>query len=129
MGSFTTTLCIPTTALPPDYVRLVNSRYPDDPPLGPTDTLDDVMVEVDYTEGWYDPGRTWGPPENCEPPSGEAPEILKVVLQDEGYEPTDLLKLLPDKMIEALSDEAWEHQQAREQDYEPDYDPDPYPYD
>jgi hypothetical protein len=127
MNSFETRLCIPTTALPVEYVRLVNSRYPDTP-LGPTDTLDDVEVEVDYKPGWFKPGRYYGPPESCYEDEGEYPEILKVVLHDPDYPSTDLLKLLPEAMVESLQTEAWDHQRNTEQDYEPDYDQDPEPY-
>jgi hypothetical protein len=130
MGTFTTTLCIPTACLPPDFVRLVNSRYPDCEPLGPTDTVDDVAVEVDFKEGWYDPGRCYGPPENCYPPEGEDPEILSVRLSEEGYPTTEIIKALDQANLDRLVNEANEVQRDAERygyDDEPmDYDDGPY---
>lgn len=129
MSSFTTTLCIPTTALPVEFVRLVNSRYPDCDPLGPTDTVDDVEVEVDYKGGWFKAGRYSGPFEDCYEDEGENPEILSVTLQDPEFEHTNVLASLPEGLVAALVTEAWDHQQGADQDHgEPDYDPEPVDY-
>jgi hypothetical protein len=127
LSSFTTTLCIPTTALSPDYVRLVNSRFPDCDPLGPTDTVDDVEVEVEYSPGWFQAGRYSGPPDSCYPDEGEDPVIESVVIQDPDFEHANILADLPAKLVEALVTEAWDHQKGSEQDHydEPDYDPEP----
>jgi hypothetical protein len=131
MSSFETTLCIPAHLLPAEFIRLFNGRGPDGCALGPTDTADDVLVEVDYRGGWFKPGRYHGKPENCYPDEGENPEILSVVLQDEEYkERTDLVNVLPANMLRDLEEQAWGHQQETERDhYNEDGGDDPYePY-
>lgn len=126
MGSFTTKLHIPTLILPPDFIRVLNERYPDCEPLGPKDTVDDLTVEVTYGEGWYQPARFGGPPDSWAPDDGESPTILSVMVQDESYPAFEVCKSLSEKLIDKLEGEAWAHQEriAREApDFEP---PDPF---
>lgn len=40
---------------------------------------DETEVEVIYTITDYDPGVSWGPPENCYPPEGGEVEIIRVM--------------------------------------------------
>lgn len=54
----------------------------------------DVSLEVESDDGeityridasgWYDPGRTWGPPDQCYPPEGELEIIRCIRLDDDG---------------------------------------------
>ena len=43
---------------------------------------DDVVVEVEFEATPYDPGNTYGLPENCYPPEGGEIEIIKCLLAD-----------------------------------------------
>jgi hypothetical protein len=84
---------------------------------------DDVAVTVEYTPGWFTPGRYSGPPEDCFPDEGEDPEIVKVVRQDTK---ADVRDSLTREQLDRLVEQAIEHQSACDRDYpdEPDYDPD-----
>jgi hypothetical protein len=126
VSSFHTTISIPTLALPADYVRMVNAEHPDAPPLGPTDEVPDVEVEVTYKEGWFTPGRYHGAPENCYPDEGEDPTIEGVILDVDGIPKQDILKALPDEILKVLIDQAWDNQKAQDFDGHDDY-PDDMP--
>ena len=43
---------------------------------------DDTAVNVEFTATPYDPGCTYGPPENCYPPEGGEVEIGECTLAD-----------------------------------------------
>ena len=72
----------------------------------------DVYVEA-TAHGYYDPGRTYGPPENCYPPEGEM-DILSLkssVMDSDGQEITDPVEIqrVLDALPEGLIDDAlWE---------------------
>jgi hypothetical protein len=39
---------------------------------------DDTELSIEYTQTPYDPGRTYGPPEDCYPPEGGDVEIINI---------------------------------------------------
>lgn len=119
MNTFTMQLCIPATCLPVAYVRALNAKHPECPPIEAGDTVDDVNVNVDYKSGWFKPGRISGPPDSCYPDEGEDPEIVSVVIDDDGFKSGNILEMLPEKLIDKLVSGAWEHQNGQES-YEPD---------
>lgn len=125
LGNFTTTLCIPTVLLPADYVRYVNERDHDEPPLGPNDEMPEVNVRVLYKEGWYDAGRCTGPIETSYPPDGEDPEIMAVEIVDDYGQVIDLVADLSEKLLQKLRDQAFDHQSGGDRDDEPDYGDEP----
>lgn len=48
---------------------------------------DDTEISIEYTQTPYDPGRTYGPPEDCYPPEGGEVEIEKVsIIAEDGSE-------------------------------------------
>jgi hypothetical protein len=62
-----------------------------------TVTLNGIHYFVEYgIEGWCssDPGKTWGPPEDCYPPESESEvtrvTVNKVTHNEEGYPVTNL---------------------------------------
>jgi hypothetical protein len=44
----------------------------------------DISLDVEYEVAAYDPGNSYGPPENCEPPSGGEITELIVAAADTG---------------------------------------------
>mgnify|MGYP000582560309 CR=1 FL=1 len=66
----------------------------------------EVPVEVDY-DATYDPGRSYGPPENCYPPESEM-TINSIVPVTEW--PTGItLDMASAKQLEQMEQEVWEH--------------------
>jgi len=64
---------------------------------------EDAVVSFDYYPG--DPGRTYGPPENCYPPEPDEIEILSVKINDEEVELTeDELEKLEDRIYNDAGD-------------------------
>lgn len=61
------------------------------PSITHTITRDDdtFTLDVEYEVAAYDPGNSWGPPEDCEPPSGGEITSLDVYKGDEKFELTD----------------------------------------
>lgn len=57
-------------------------------------------LEITY-EGYYDPGKTYGPPEDCYPPEGEITIKSVTFASGQPFEPTP-------KQEEALLDLCWE---------------------
>lgn len=43
---------------------------------------EDIDLEIEYSVAAYDPGNTWGLPEDCEPPSGGDIEELEITTVD-----------------------------------------------
>jgi len=123
MGSFTTHISVQASLLPTSYVRFLNAQIDEgDEPYGPNDPVDDVEVEVEYNEGWYQAGCRSGHPDNWTPDEGEDPEILSVVIVHEEWEPgenehTDLDRLLPAATDRQLVQEANEDQRLAVEDY------------
>lgn len=74
----------------------------------------EVDVVVEY-KGYYDPGKLYGPPENCYPPEGEV-EVLAI----RGIDKADI----PLAEFKRLEDLMWEHLFDFEEDYDIDVDVD-----
>jgi len=120
MGTFTTLLSVQACLLPTNYVRFLNEQH-DDEPHAPTDPVDDVEVEVEYNEGWYQAGNRSGHPDSWEPDSGEDAEITDVGIthgewQKEGDD-GDLLGVLTVAQEANLVREANEDQEQAERNY------------
>ena len=116
MGTFTTLLSVQACLLPANYIRFLQAQYPNDEPYKPTDLVDDVEVEVEYNEGWFQAGNRSGHPDNWEPDSGEDPEITDVGIthgewQQEGDD-GDLFGALTPEQETRLVHEANEDQRA-----------------
>lgn len=48
--------------------------------------IDDVKYEVEFNyKGWYNPGCTYGPPENCYPPEGETEYTITQITPLAGF--------------------------------------------
>lgn len=47
---------------------------------------DDIELDVEYSTSAYDPGNTYGLPEDCEPPSGGEIEEMTITLAGENAE-------------------------------------------
>lgn len=101
--------------LPIAYVNLVAAACGE--PFDPEDEIPDIEVSVEFTPGWFTPGRLSGPPENCYPDEGESPEIIKVTILEGDH---DITADCTPEEIQRLEDEAWESQQESDDDYYPD---------
>jgi len=61
---------------------------------------------IDFTSsGYYDPGCTYGPPENCYPPEGEAEEELDEAYLQEGSIIKSLSRETENKLFELYAEE------------------------
>ena len=58
---------------------------------------EDIELDIEYSLSPYDPGSSWGPPENCDPPSGGDVEELTAYFDGKPFE----LKPDEDERIEA----------------------------
>ena len=47
------------------------------------------ILEIDYITSPYDPGRTYGPPEDCYPPEGGEIEEIDITCNGKPFELTD----------------------------------------
>ena len=66
----------------------------------------EIPVEVDY-DATYDPGRSYGPPENCYPPESEM--TINSIVWPAGI----TLDMASDNQLEKMEQEAWEHYDTR----------------
>lgn len=94
---------------------------------------DDTSFTLDIafrSSGYYDPGKTYGPPENCYPPEGEDERLIdgQVVVSFVDAEKTKKLsKEASDELFSQFEDEI-QKKELGDWDDEPDYEPD-YDYD
>jgi hypothetical protein len=63
---------------------------------------DDIEYRVEGTYTPEDPGRVYGPPENCYPPEPDSFEI------DHGYYADSPDRLIPDDLVDTLTEKARE---------------------
>lgn len=57
--------------------------------VSPTMGSEDYLLDLDYDVAPYDPGNSYGPPENCAPPSGGEIERLDITCEGKPFEVTD----------------------------------------
>lgn len=50
---------------------------------------EDIDLDIEYEVAAYDPGNTYGLPEDCEPPSGGEVEELNAYRDDKPFDLTD----------------------------------------
>lgn len=74
-----------------------------------------ITLDVEYDVAAYDPGSTWGLPEDCEPPSGG--EITELRVKFEGVDFT-----LTDAETDALEQHIYETHDYSDDGYDPDMD-------
>jgi len=73
---------------------------------------EEIELELEYSVAAYDPGNTWGLPEDCEPPSGGEIEELEITRDGEPFE-------LTAKEIEAVENWIYEkHDYSEEYEYD-----------
>ena len=121
MGTFTTLLSVQACRLPASYVRHLNTLH-DDEPYAPTEHVDDVEVEVEYNEGWYEAGNRSGHPDNWTEDSGEDAEVTEINLTEEDWKPAegenrDLLGAIQHSSVVRLIQACNEHQEEAARNY------------
>lgn len=102
MAEYDTEICIIASLLPAEYIRYVSTLHEDET-YAPTDEVADVPVTVEYNDGWYEPEKRSGHPDNWEPASGEDAEITSITIRDDDYsgdtELGDLGKIAQAKLV------------------------------
>lgn len=72
-----------------------------------TEDRDEQLIVVFRSSGYYDPGKTWGRPEDCYPPEGEDErEVESMSLDDDVDLPRKVVGILEDEKViqEAIYD-------------------------
>jgi len=74
-----------------------------------------IVLDVEYDVAPYDPGNTWGLPEDCEPPSGGELTELRVLFEGAAFALTDAEQ-------DALEQHIYETHDYSDDGYDPEYD-------